>query len=801
MIVAVSAGPVRPQDLECITSLYGAMVGDDGRRGRVLIVSGAPGSGRTLLLRAATVALRKFKPAPLVVSGRVASQEDGRAGFVTWDDPPSGLPVKESLAFIQGGLGLGGMVVPVLRLIAAILGVSRAAHDLVERLRAEGKTPDRVRLVTDLLRAAASERPCVCLIDDADKGAGSFWRDLEFSFAAEITRELPLLLVLAVQDSEGMAGGRDEADAQRMARELRERGFARPLRLEPFSGDDVREWIGPADSEVVDELLNVTWGQASLMGSVWKEWTRTESVARPAGDARWEFTPAADEAGLGSVSTALRVQLERVVTELDRDTRILRCGALEGRTFTAECVAQALGLATDEVNNALNAVVARQELEAGAIVENYESVDVLRVGGRDVLHLYRFVSPWHWLALRAALSEEEQTELAARLAVALSRQYEHDLWRVARSLAELSRKAGLAADAAHFQRMADFGGPDDELRARAEYLLDVDGSEWDAWESERAGRVLLEAAMTLDRIESFAKLRAYADRAQVFAARAGNGPLRVDAYVRQGYLETDLREFGHAREHLETARRVAADVPYREGEAWASAELGRLELVAFAYAATSGHEPDPRSAMEAVEAASRAALVRFQNLGDLGGQARAHMQIGRAALVVTDLETALVEFERALDLHRRQGDDYLTAFALLSAARVSMWMGLQLKATSEYAWETYRESAVAYYAEARTIKQATVSQWNLNDLHELASVARDVGDHDGVGDVLDEMRRLAIAHQDPESLRLVQEAIALYGGGAAAHPAAKPNQITDAKPSSVASSSTTTTSFSWTWKR
>jgi hypothetical protein len=671
--------------------------------GCVLIVSGSAGSGRTALLRAATQALRTADPPPVVLAGRIASREDGHAGFVTWEEESAQAPAKEALGLLQSTLALGGQLVPVLALLGELLGASRAARDLLQQIRESGKAQDPLQLVPDILRAAAREHRCACLIDDADTGTGTLWRDLEFSFATEIAQQLPLLLVLSIRDREGEPEGADEADAQRMARRLEERRLAERVQLESFTQEDLREWLGPADRDVVSQLLAVTWGRPGLVSSVWANWIATGSVERATGDGRWVFTPAADDAALGSVSTALRTQLERVTTDFERDAEFLRCGALEGRQFTAEVIAAALRRDRDEVNDALDQIVERQE-EGCELIMECPGVAVGFSNSRPrQLWPYRFVSPWHWLALRATLSETDRETLAARVADAMIELYEAETWRVARSIAELSRLAGRPADATRYQRMADFAGPDDELASEARRILSAETRDWDAWECERAGWVLIEAEQELRWSAAPSDLRAYARRAFELGKRAGSGPLQVHALFAEAKLETRLAEFDAAREHFALMRRTARDISDRAGEAEAIAGVGNVENECL----------NPRAA----EPAYREALSRFEGLGDLHGQAQAHRGLGYAAMMTGDLEGARVEHELGLKLRRRLGDDFETADSLLDLAIVDAKLGS-------------RTTGAAYYREAVELERTAAHPWLRVKALQFGAAAAELHDYD-----------------------------------------------------------------------
>ena len=770
----MSRWPVRSEDLARIESLYAEMTND---RGRVLIVSGGPGSGRTALIRAATEALRTTSPSvyppPLVRSGRISTREDERGRFVPWEDEQNGPPVQEAAALIESVLGAGAKALPVLWLVAAPLSVSRAARNLVHRLRERGELGQSFQFETAVLREAALDRPLVCLIDDADNGAGSFWRDLEFSLAADIATNVPLFLVLTIKD---VAEPGAQADAEQMSRQLESRGLAERLRLQPFTCDDIHQWIGRADADVVDQLLHVTWGRPGLLQSVWGNWTRCGSVAPAPGDGRWIFTPAADEAGLGSVNNALRDQLEHLVSDFNSDVALLRCAAIEGRQFTAEVVASALRRPNDDVTEALDRMVQRQSLAGTTVIEHRRTVVIpSRPGSQRQLAVYGFVSPWHWLALRAGLSPDEHKQLAMRIADALVRLYEPDLWRVAAALADLSIVVGDVDAAARYQRRADFAGPDDALRSQVERIVTADVSEWDAWQCARAGYVLLEAIGQLRRSTPIATRRVYATQARELGERARNGPLQVDAHLWEGRLAVDSDDYRTAREHLDTARRIAAEISYHVGEAHAWNDLGVLEQSSWSTGtlfemASDLDRPGVWEAREAIETAYQAALAKWETLGNVAGQAAAHIALAKAASLTRDHETELVEYQTAVKLLRRAGgrrrgegdaddtstdvcigtDDVVIAHALLCLAVGYLHSGMPEEADT-----TYQE--VVSLGEQITARLAEE-----DDYFALPLVAWKLGYLDAMRRALGEILRFAVEVQDRVREDLARRAIEAF---------------------------------------
>jgi hypothetical protein len=134
-----------------------------------------------------------------VIDGRF---ETGR--YVPGEDAPA---VAASLTSLVGGLlSAGGVIQPVLSIVGQIVSLGGAVGDLAGRMTADGRSENPIGLVPRLLRAAAEERPTVCLIEQADEAEEGWWGDVVSALAQEVSGELPLLLVLSV----------DECDRERL---------------------------------------------------------------------------------------------------------------------------------------------------------------------------------------------------------------------------------------------------------------------------------------------------------------------------------------------------------------------------------------------------------------------------------------------------------------------------------------------------------------------------------------------------------------------------------------------------------
>ncbi len=256
------------------------------------------------------------------------------------------------------------LVNPALNLVSGLLDLSAAAARVAESIGADPE-PTAGDVLVRTLRAAAEEapdKPLVCFIEDADALDAGWWALLQFSFAQEIHEGLPLVLVIEVTGGPDIAGqpAAGERLAIATARSLRDRGLARWAPLERISAEAMREWLGPMSDAVAEVVLEVSEGRGGIAADLWRDW-RERGVIALDDSGVWHFVGSRDRI-LADIGDDLSRRILRAVgsegvQSLDRVRELLACAALEGRTFSAEAVARALGRDRDEAIDCLDQLV------------------------------------------------------------------------------------------------------------------------------------------------------------------------------------------------------------------------------------------------------------------------------------------------------------------------------------------------------------------------------------------------------------------------------------------------------------
>jgi hypothetical protein len=296
-------------------------------RGAVVFLAGPPASGRSVLLRS--------------IQSRLASVSRTFAGdvqhgeYVPWAPPNRRL--GKAMAAAANGLGLAGAAgVPLVGLAGQIISTSQAAAAALGTIPA-GTSPNTFRTLSRVLRAAADESPVTCLIDNADEADGRWWSELLLGFAVEIADELPLFLFLTLEG--GAAPGppaEDEPDVAYAARELVAVELAEWWPIPKADPAALLDMTGPATSEVISRLLELSYGRMGWAAELWENWKRSDVVERDTGLGTWRFRPGQLELAPTSIAEMLRARINEAVggdIQAAADAlRVLGCAARLSRS-------------------------------------------------------------------------------------------------------------------------------------------------------------------------------------------------------------------------------------------------------------------------------------------------------------------------------------------------------------------------------------------------------------------------------------------------------------------------------------
>lgn len=483
-----------------------------------------------------------------------------------------------------------------------------------------------------------------------------------------------MLLVLAVEGPQELGAHQDdEPDSLYVARRLTARGLATWHSLAPLTVEELEAWTGAATPEVLRSLVQVTGGRAEWAAQQWREWCRRGVLVEDESDGRWRFATGGRERALDPVGEVLSDRLKRLVGEtdlrtLDRTRELLACAALEGRHFTADAAARALGRERDELIDFLDDTLTGGDSGHDRVLAEAGSVEVSDESGERHLWLYRFNSQLDWLTLlHHGVTPHERRTHSLRLAEAMGALYGGQAHRVAHKLARLYGEGQDPERAAYYRRMGDMGVSRGILLWRARTILDARQEPQDRAERRRASQTLIAAAETLFHSGPFNEGLAFAQAGHRLA------PLRRDqaqalylAAVHRMHLGDDRR----ARDDLAGVIKLRRELGDRRDEAAARHELATIDLRRRAYGAA-------RTEFTRV-------LKIHQELGDRRGEGNARHQLAKIDLERHAYDRARTEYTRVLDLCRELGDREWEAAVRHQLATIDLRRGASGRARTEF---------------------------------------------------------------------------------------------------------------------
>jgi len=758
--------PGREGDLARLRTAY-ERAARAGGAGQTLYVTGAPGSGRTALLRALAGELMARHDAPTLLAGGF---ENGR--LVSWDD--SGPPPQRVTAIVERVVSLPAALVPFAALLGSALSRGEAPLAFVRTLFQAGELRAPAQFMAQLMGEVAGEGPVVLLVDDADHAPGGLWGDVVLELAEQVAGDRPLLFVLAVERPAQLDRHEDdEPESLYVARRLRGRARARWVTLDHVTIEQIEAWTGPATPDVLERLLYVTGGRAAWAAQLWRHW-RTSGVvvtgdAEPAdadadaravqtpGPVKWRFAPGGRERTLDAFEDVLGGRLRELAREdetTDGVRALLTHAALEGPVFTADAIARVLRRDRDEVIDLLDDRLVHDEEHPAGIVHETGSLDVVdQHGARRHLWLYRFVHELDWLTLTyRGVGESERRTAARDLAKALVNVYGGPHY-VAGTLARLYELAGDEGPARRYRQMADAGADREVVRWRADALLARPDPQ-DRADRRRNSQVMLAIARRLSSSGPHADGLRFAQAAYRLA------PLREDraeALQLAGVAHFKLGAYDDASHALNLGLALSRELGDRKGEADARAALALI-------LARRGGQPEARSELAFV-------LDTYRMLGERDAEAATRQSLVNLDLALGEPARARANLVGILQLAQEDENRRAQASTRLQIARLDMEQGSfdEARRQLDAALETYRELGDRHgEADARhNLARLGIELGSLDEARRefmrVLGVYRELGDKVGEAATRHSLAAIAMEQRVYEKARRELKAVLVLG--------------------------------------
>ena len=211
--------------------------------------------------------------------------------------------------------------------------------------------------LTTYLRAAASSRPLVLVLDDVQWADHASWEALEHLVGALDDERLLICLTIRREDAQQF-----EASRRRLSRYS---GY-HEVRLERLSSTEVGEWIADVlhqaegDGELTEFLYRYTEGNPLFVVQVLQ--TLVDEGVLWYGGKRWEWKPIAALQLPVAVDDLLARRLGRLSPST---SQLMTSAAVIGRSFDFDVLRQVSGLDEDALLDAIDEAVASGVLDAG----------------------------------------------------------------------------------------------------------------------------------------------------------------------------------------------------------------------------------------------------------------------------------------------------------------------------------------------------------------------------------------------------------------------------------------------------
>ncbi len=278
-----------------------------------------------------------------------------------------------------------------------------------------GETPEAL---LSILRQVSYSGLVVLLLEHWER-AGPAWEMLLGQLVTSVERNPMRLLVVLTYDRAGIAPVTTDRTVLDTA--IATGTVGRHI-LSRVTADDLSAVVGPAQRDLLTRLYTLSAGHPALALTMWDVWVVTEAVIR---DNAGIWQPTSDDALW--VEDSMRELARKLVrirlgtnSPLPPETvcHMLAVAALEGPVFTAQAVADALDVDTDDLLDTCDDYLLNEDPDASVVFE----VGPLMMNTR--LDRYRFALPYLHLVFARELRGAARTDAALALAVALERRYQ-----------------------------------------------------------------------------------------------------------------------------------------------------------------------------------------------------------------------------------------------------------------------------------------------------------------------------------------------------------------------------------------
>lgn len=440
--------------------------------GRIVFLSGDEGSGKTATLTEIVKRLGREEKRPKIIhyyleqkgnyiktkqSHPIAKSIMTTAAIST---PLASAIIPAAPATVPYLLSLGGTAIQ-----AGLSGLD------IKNLLMENNSEDNMfnELITFIDAKSNGNKPAVFIYDDFYKlNNNGFLGLLNYVWFKQQLLKKPVFIILVMNDADNISSGNSNSLWSAMlVKKLTGEGYTEWHNVSPVLLKELQEWaVKPGNEHFLKEIVNITNGNPAMIIELWSnlkhagviidDWEGGWKIGEPVKDITY------------TMETIIRERISKLINIPDKNSdevtyvlSILSCGVLEGRSFTAEAVAEALGIDKNELIDYLDDNLEWEKKKDKAIMKE-DSVELNSGGSKTYIWKYYLLSDLLWSFLDILNQNENplfrplNTQiLAKRLADALVRIYRADILQILHVLVRLYSEGNDPERVEYYKRLAD----------------------------------------------------------------------------------------------------------------------------------------------------------------------------------------------------------------------------------------------------------------------------------------------------------------------------------------------------------
>lgn len=464
----------RPDLLKDFYQHYESMI--KGKHGNIIFLAGKLGSGRTATLKIIYNQFRRQYKNTLIIGGHFSKSQ-----FISWDDKE-----KQKEIILKGIEGAGEFIL-IFSFIGSLISVGVISRELVEVFNKKSKNNLSGLMEKTLLQ---SKRHVVCFLDNLNEAEISWWSDLLLKLAPRVAVDAKILFIFGVEGpNELRADEKYEAKFLNAAQKMIERHQAEWKPLLPLNHAEVANWIGFAESDVIQQIYDITQGYPEWIEQLWEFWKSNRTIYYKKPEDMWVFHSEKKANWLNPVDDILIERCKNILgsnelSNLDELRQLLSLAALEGPTFTANALAELLGKQPDDLINYCDELVQSNENPDGLLMELDPFTITDKYSVPHHLCCYQFSDNLFWMIFDryGITNQDERVKRSKEMAETLFNLYTPEEYRIATTLARLFKYAGDVERSNQYQRMVDFNQNINLLYQQATAIINSPKDDWNDWD-------------------------------------------------------------------------------------------------------------------------------------------------------------------------------------------------------------------------------------------------------------------------------------------------------------------------------